>query len=224
MLIFLAACASSSNQEDQKADSVQAQEKIIEPEEDRIIMFFGNSITAGLGVSTDQAFPAIVQEIIDSLDYSYKVVNSGLSGETSAAGLNRVDWVLRTVPDIFILELGANDGLRGLKLSETKRNLADIIKKVQEKNPEVKIVLAGMEVPPNLGQDYTAEFRNLFKELAAEMDVVLIPFLLEGVGGEEDLNQSDGIHPNEAGHKIVAKTVWEYLQPLLSKNIPGEGI
>ncbi|XOV92776.1 MAG: arylesterase [Bacteroidota bacterium] len=223
-IIGLVACTSSPKEQQGEGGKPPEEESVVEKTNDKIIMVFGNSITAGYGVSSDQAFPAVVQEIIDSLDYPYKVVNAGLSGETSAGGLNRIEWVLRTVPDIFILELGGNDGLRGLKLSETKKNLAEIVKKVRDKNPEVKIIIAGMEVPPNLGQDYTAEFRNLFKELAEENDVLLIPFLLINVGGEEDLNQSDGIHPNEEGHKLVAQTVWEYLKPLLNKNISGEGI
>ncbi|CAE7238498.1 unnamed protein product [Symbiodinium microadriaticum] len=143
-------------------------------------MFFGNSITAGYQLDIDNAFPALIQDHLDSLGYSYQVINAGLSGETSASGVSRIDWVLRTVPDIFMLELGGNDGLRGLPLSETLKNLQLIIDAVQEKNPDVKLIIAGMEVPPNLGQDYTAEFRNLFPTLAENNNAVLIPFLLEG--------------------------------------------
>ena len=221
---IMAACNQSPKREDSKSDGSEATKKTTEETPEKIIMFFGNSITAGYGVSTDEAFPAQIQLILDSLGYPYKVVNAGLSGETSAGGLNRIDWVLRTVPDVFVLELGGNDGLRGLKLSETKKNLSAIIDKVEAVNPAVKIILAGMEVPPNLGQDYTAEFRSLYKDLAQTHDVVFIPFILEGVGGEEDLNQSDGIHPNIEGHKVVAQTVWGYLSPMLDKKTSGEGI
>lgn len=224
LLSVMAACNQSPKREDSKSDGSEATKKTTEETPEKIIMFFGNSITAGYGVSTDEAFPAQIQLILDSLGYPYKVVNAGLSGETSAGGLNRIDWVLRTVPNVFVLELGGNDGLRGLKLSETKKNLSAIIDKVVAINPAVRIVLAGMEVPPNLGQDYTAEFRNLYKDLAQTHDVVFIPFILEGVGGEEDLNQSDGIHPNIEGHKVVAQTVWGYLSPMLDKKTSGEGI
>lgn len=220
----LAACNQTSKSEASNATDSETAKTTTETKPEKIIMFFGNSITAGYGVSTDEAFPARVQAILDSLGYPYKVVNAGLSGETSAGGLNRIDWVLRTVPDVFVLELGGNDGLRGLKLSETKKNLSAIIEKVEAVNPEAKIVLAGMEVPPNLGQDYTAEFKSLYKELAEVHDVVFIPFILEGVGGEEDLNQSDGIHPNVEGHQKVAQTVWGYLSPLITKSTSGEGI
>ncbi len=222
-LCVLYSCSQTARKEDSKDDATESGEEKSQEIPEKIIMFFGNSITAGYGVSTDEAFPARVQAILDSLEYPYKVVNAGLSGETSAGGLNRIDWVLRTVPDIFVLELGGNDGLRGLKLSETKKNLSAIIGKVEAVNPEAKIILAGMEVPPNLGQDYTTEFKSLYQELAQSHDVVFIPFILEGVGGEEDLNQSDGIHPNIEGHKVVAQTVWSYLSPLLSKKISGEG-
>lgn len=226
MIFFgvLAGCNQTTSKDDSKSETPETSKEINKKSPDKIIMFFGNSITAGYGVSTEEAFPARIQVIIDSLDYPYKVVNAGLSGETTAGGLNRIDWVLRTIPDVFVLELGGNDGLRGLKLSETKKNLSAIIKKVEAVNPDVSIILAGMEVPPNLGQDYTQEFRNLYKELAQSHNVVFIPFILEGVGGEEDLNQSDGIHPNIEGHQVVAQTVWGYLSPLLTKNTSGEGI
>ncbi|MEQ8469948.1 MAG: arylesterase [Marinoscillum sp.] len=182
-----------------------------------IILFFGNSITAGYNLEVREAFPALIQERLDSLGYAYKVVNAGLSGETSAGGLNRIEWVLQTVPDIFILELGANDGLRGLDLDETKKNLKGIIEKVRKANPEVKIILAGMQVPPNLGKEYTGRFREMFKEIARESETELIPFLLKDVAGIADLNLSDGIHPTPEGHEIVAENVWPYLKPLLEE-------
>ena len=184
-------------------------------EERKTILFFGNSLTAGYGLESSEAFPALIQLKLDSLKLPYQTVNAGLSGETSAGGLNRIDWILQQPVDIFVLELGANDGLRGLATSETQKNLQAILDKVKAKYPDVKIVLAGMEVPPNMGQKYTAEFRAVFKQLAAKNKAILIPFLLKDVGGIPELNQSDGIHPNAEGEKIVAKNVWETLQPLL---------
>jgi acyl-CoA thioesterase-1 len=179
------------------------------------IVFYGNSLTAGYGVDPSVAFPALIQEKIDSLRLPYQVINAGLSGETSAGGNSRIDWVLRQPVYIFILELGGNDGLRGIALSETSRNLQSIINKVKLKYPSAKIILAGMQIPPNLGRTYTSEFRNLFQQLAFSNKIMLIPFLLEGVGGIPALNQQDGIHPNFAGHKIVAENVWSALKPLL---------
>jgi len=180
-----------------------------------VIMFFGDSLTAGHGLSPDQAFPNLIQERINRNDLNYKVINAGLSGETSAGGLARIDWVLRQPVDIFVLELGANDGLRGVPVSETKKNLQGIIDKVKSKYPEAQIVIAGMMVPPNMGESYSKQFRQMFKELASENDAMLIPFLLEGVGGNEQLNLPDGIHPNIEGHKVVAENVWQVLQPIL---------
>lgn len=187
---------------------------------DKIILFFGNSITAGYQLAVEQAFPAVIQGWLDSLDYNYRVVNAGLSGETTAGGKSRIDWVLRTVPDIFVLELGANDGLRGLPLEETPKNLQSIIDAVKKVNPDVQIVIAGMLVPPNLGQTYTSGFAEIFPKIAADNDATLIPFILEGVAGNPELNLDDGIHPTPEGHQIVAETVWRYLSPLLEKE-PG---
>jgi len=181
----------------------------------KTIVFFGNSLTAGYGLSPEQAFPALIQKKIDSIGLPYNVVNAGVSGETSSGGKNRIDWILREPVDIFVLELGANDGLRGTPLSETKKNLQDIIDRVKAKYPEAKLIFAGMEIPPNMGQAYTTEFRNIYTDLAAKNMMTLIPFLLEGVGGEPELNQADGIHPTAEGHLIVADNVWKELQKLL---------
>ena len=181
----------------------------------RNIVFFGNSLTAGYGVDPSEAFPALIQAKLDSLKLPYQVINAGLSGETSAGGNSRIDWVLRQPLYIFILELGGNDGLRGITLSETSKNLQLIVDKVKLKYPSAKIILAGMQIPPNLGQKYTSEFRSLFQQLAARNKIYLIPFLLEGVGGVTALNQPDGIHPNVQGHKIVAENIWKVLKPLL---------
>lgn len=186
------------------------------------ILFFGDSITAGYGLNPDRAFPALIQQQIDSLGLNYTVVNAGLSGETSAGGLRRVDWVLQQEVDIFVLELGGNDGLRGLNLQQTKANLQGIVDKVKAKYPQSLIVLAGMEVPPNLGADYTLEFREMYVELAQENDLLFIPFILEGVGGVPELNLPDQIHPNEKGHRKVAQHVWGYLVDVLTNSKPTE--
>jgi acyl-CoA thioesterase-1 len=159
----------------------------------------------------------MIQNRIDSLGYDYEVVNAGLSGETTASGKNRIDWVLKQKVDIFVLELGANDGLRGIPLSETRKNLQDIIDIVKSKNPETEIILAGMQIPPNMGQDYTSEFRNIFPDLAKKNNLKLIPFLLDGVAGNPELNQSDGIHPTAEGYKIVTENVWNVLEEVLEK-------
>ena len=181
----------------------------------KVILFFGDSLTAGYGLSPEQAFPALVEKKCTTNGTPCKTINAGLSGETSAGGLSRIDWILRQPIDVFVLELGANDGLRGLPLDQTKKNLQAIIDKVKAKYPKVKIVVAGMLVPPNMGPDYTSSFRKIFPELAKKNDATLIPFLLEDVAGFEKLNLSDGIHPNQEGHKIVANNVYEILSPLL---------
>lgn len=181
------------------------------------ILFYGNSLTAGYGVEPAQAFPALIGQKIDSAGLAYTVVNAGLSGETTAGGKSRISWVMRRPVAVFVLELGGNDGLRGLPLTATRQNLQAIIDTVRRKSPQATIVLAGMQIPPNLGTSYTREFRSLFKELADKNRLVLIPFLLEGVGGIPKLNQPDGIHPTPAGHKIVANTVWQVIRPLLVK-------
>ena len=181
----------------------------------KTILFFGDSITAGYGLSPEDAFPAHVEAMLVKKGMDVKVVNAGLSGEPSAGGLSRIDWVLRQPIDVFILELGANDGLRGLPLGQTRANLQAIIDKVKAKNPKVKLVLAGMMVPPNLGEEYTTEFKEIYPRLARKNNASLIPFLLEGVAGDGQLNLADGIHPNVAGHKIVARTVLKTIEPLL---------
>lgn len=181
----------------------------------KTILFYGDSLTAGYGLSKEQAFPAVIDRKLNSNADQYKIINAGLSGETTAGGLNRLDWILKEPVDIFILELGANDGLRGLPLSQTESNLQQIIDKVKEKNPNVEVIIAGMMVPPNLGEDYTENFRSIFPRIAKKNNAALIPFLLQGVAGDENLNLADGIHPNVEGHKIVANNVLEVIRPLL---------
>lgn len=179
------------------------------------IIFFGNSLTAGYGLDPTEAFPAGIQKKIDSLKLPYKVINAGLSGETTAGGKNRIDWILKQPVSIFVLELGGNDGLRGIPISETRQNLQVIMDRVKAKNPGVKILLAGMQVPPNMGRKYAIEFQQVFQELAQKNNTALIPFLLEGVGGISELNQPDGIHPTATGHRIVADNVWAILSGML---------
>ncbi len=181
----------------------------------KVVLFFGDSLTAGYGLSPEEAFPALVEKSLLKNGSNTKVVNAGLSGETTAGGLARVDWILRQPIDVFVLELGGNDGLRGLPIDQTRKNLQTIIDKVKSKYPTCRIVLAGMMVPPNMGKDYSTSFQNLFKDIAKKNNAVLIPFLLEGVGGIEKLNQADGIHPNVEGHKIVAANLVRILTPLL---------
>jgi acyl-CoA thioesterase-1 len=181
----------------------------------RVILFLGDSITAGYGLDPEQAFPALIQEKIDAKSWKFKVVNAGQSGDTSAGGLNRLDWLLKNRIDILILELGANDGLRGLPAETTRKNLQAIIDRTKGKYPEAKVIVAGMKVPPNMGGDYGRKFEAVFVDLAKKNKAVLIPFVLEGVGGSRELNLADGIHPTAKGHEIVAANVWKVLEPVL---------
>jgi acyl-CoA thioesterase-1 len=171
------------------------------------LLFFGDSLTAGYGLSPEEAFPALIEKELNKKKRVVSVTNAGLSGETSAGGLARIDWVLRQPIDIFILELGANDGLRGLPLDQTRKNLQGILDKVKNKNPKAKLVIAGMMVPPNMGPQYSKEFSKIYPDLAKQNKATLIPFLLDGVGGNEKLNQADGIHPNVEGHRIIARNL-----------------
>ena len=181
----------------------------------KVILFYGDSLTAGYGLSPEEAFPALVEKKLNQDEKKVRVVNAGLSGETSAGGLTRLDWVIRQHIDVFVLELGANDGLRGLPLEQTQKNLQQIIDRVKAKFPNVKIVIAGMMVPPNMGPEYTTKFRKIFPDLAKKNNATLIPFLLQDVAGNEKLNIEDGIHPNPEGHKIVAENVVKVIAPLI---------
>jgi acyl-CoA thioesterase-1 len=181
----------------------------------RTIIFFGNSLTAGYGLDPNQSFPALIGRRLDSLHLPYKVINAGVSGETTAGGKTRLNWTLRQPADIFVLELGANDGLRGIPVGSTRDNLQSIIDTVRRHYPACKILLAGMRVPPSMGSTYAKAFHDIFPQLAEKNKISLIPFLLDGVGGNPSLNQGDGIHPNYPGEKIVTETVWKALRPLL---------
>ena len=202
MIIWLVFCGAAVAEE---ADST------------RTVLFYGDSLTAGYGIDREQAFPALIQARIDSLGWDFEVFNAGLSGETSAGGLRRIDWILRQKVDVFVLELGANDGLRGIDLKDTRSNLQGIVDRVKAKYPDVVLVVVGMQMPPNLGPEYTAEFKGLYSSLAEQNGAALIPFLLAGVGDRPELNLPDGNHPTVAGHKVVAENVWAVLGPLLEQ-------
>jgi acyl-CoA thioesterase-1 len=217
-LILLLSCGSDTakKEENTKKESTKIVDEKTATNTSKNIVFFGDSLTAGYGLEDmNDAFPGLIQAKIDSLSLDYTVINSGLSGETSSGGKNRINWVLNQDTDIFILELGANDGLRGIPLSETRKNLQDIIDAVHAKNSETKIIVVGMQIPPNMGNEYTSEFKTIFPALAKKNNVSLVPFLLKDVGGIPSLNQEDGIHPTKEGQKILAKNVWEILEPLL---------
>lgn len=183
--------------------------------ETKRILFLGDSLTAGYGIDPELAYPALIAKMIEERDLPYIVTPAGLSGETSAGGLRRANWVMQKPVDILVIALGANDGLRGIDLTDTKKNLQGIIDNARKKYPDIQIVIAGMQMPPNLGEAYTEQFRAMYPDLANKNDATLIPFLLKDVGGIPDLNIADGIHPNPEGHAIVAKTVWSTLEPLL---------
>jgi acyl-CoA thioesterase I len=183
------------------------------------ILFLGTSLTAGLGVGEDVAFPARIQAKIDSAGLPFQIVNAGISGETSAGGLARLDWMLQQPIDVLVLELGANDGLRGYDIDGMRANLDTILTRTRQRYPEAALVIAGMEAPPNLGGQYTQRFRAAFRDLARKHDAALIPFLLEGVAGEVDFNQEDRIHPSAEGHEVIARNVWEVLAPVLERRI-----
>ena len=182
------------------------------------ILFLGDSLTEGLGVAHEAAYPALIDAALKGKGIKdIEVINAGISGSTTASGLSRLKWHLKgeAKPKILVLALGANDGLRGLDLKAMKQNLLDVVRLA--KTNGMKVVLAGMQIPPNYGHDYTETFARVFQDLAKAEDLVLIPFLLEGVAGERNLNQADGLHPTEAGHKIIAAIVLKYLEPLLAK-------
>lgn len=179
------------------------------------ILFLGNSLTAGYKLNPNDAFPALIQKKIDALNWPFEVKNAGLSGETTSGGLRRINWLLKKPLDILIIELGGNDGLRGISTEVTEKNLQGIIDRAKAKNPDITIILAGMQVPPNLGKDYTQSFESIYPKLAKTNNLPLIPFLLKDVAGLPKLNLPDGIHPTAEGHKIIAETVWQTLEPIL---------
>jgi acyl-CoA thioesterase-1 len=176
---------------------------------------FGDSLTIGLGLLEQEAYPALLQKKIDEAGYTFEVINAGVSGDTSAGGLRRLDWALEGDVKVLIVGFGGNDGLRGLPVSQMKENLSEIIDRARERS--IVVILAGMEAPPNFGQEYAAQFRQAFRDVALQKRVLFVPFLLNNVAGKPELNQADGIHPNQQGTQIVADTVWTVLEPLLDQ-------
>jgi acyl-CoA thioesterase-1 len=208
--VGLAACTTDSG----AGDRPQAEPPVgAEP----VVLFLGTSLTAGYGLTAEQAYPALIEARIDSAGLPFRVVNAGVSGETSAGGLRRIDWLLREPVAVLVLELGANDGLRGLDPEVMRRNLQSIIDRTRAAHAKASIVIAGMEAPPNLGDRYTEAFRQVFPDLAERNEALRIPFLLEGVAADPELNQADGIHPTAEGQRRIAQTVWQYLEPLLRR-------
>ena len=200
----------------QEISSSEMKDPAVEVDKKRkTVLFFGDSLTAGFGLDEDESFSALIQNRIDSLGLAYEVINAGLSGETTAGGKGRIAWVLNQPIDIFVLELGANDMLRGLDLDETIKNLKNIVEVYRDKNPDGKVIIAGMQAPPNMGNTYTTRFKGIFEELAKEYEAGLIPFLLDGVAGIPSLNLEDGKHPTAEGQKVVRENVWKVLKPYL---------
>lgn len=183
----------------------------------RTVLVLGDSLAAGYGLDPSEAFPVVLQEKINQTGWDFRVINAGVSGDTTSGGLRRIDWLLKRKVDVLVLELGANDGLRGISAVSMKANLQAIIDRTKAKYPKAEVAIVGMRMPPNLGEEYAREFQKIFSDLARENDAALIPFLLEGVGGKPDLNLPDRIHPTAEGQKILAENVWKVLQPLLGK-------
>lgn len=192
--------------------STEVDSMLVEVEDRKTILFYGNSLTAGYGLDPQESFPSLIEDTIQALGLDYTVINAGLSGETTSGGLQRLDWVLRQRVDVFALELGANDMLRGLPLDQTKANLESIISTVRATYPEARILLLEMLAAPNMGADYQRDFKQIYTDIAREMDVVLLPFFLEGVAGDPALLLPDGKHPNAKGQRIVAANVWKTLK------------
>ena len=216
MLLFTG-CRNESAPPSQQPQERQERQ---EPQEPRVaakprVVFLGDSLTAGLGLPSDQSYPALIGQKLKEQGYDYEIVNAGVSGDTSAGGLRRLDWSLEGDVRALVLALGANDGLRGLPTDDMKRNLEAVLERAKARN--IPVVLAGMEAPPNNGPDYTRAFREVYTELAKEYSVRFVPFLLLGVAGNAALNQGDGIHPNARGAEIVAELVWKELEPALSR-------
>ncbi len=187
------------------------------------LVILGDSITAGHGLDPSDAYPALLQKMIDAAGLPYTVANAGVSGDTTAGGLRRVAWAMAKGADVLVIALGGNDGLRGISPDETKKNLLGIVAKAREKNPEIKVLLSGMRMPDNMGADYTTRFQAVFAEAARESKSTFLPFLIAGVGGVEELNQADGIHPNPEGQEVIAGNVWKVLLPMLTPSTAQAG-
>ena len=215
-VFVFSSCKNEKTQKKETATEMVVKEEDSAVKEDKkVVMFYGNSLTAGYRLEESESFPSLIEDIIDSLNLNYSVVNAGLSGDTSYDGLKRLDWVLNTKVDVFILELGANDMLRGLPLKNTRQNLSNIVDKVKTKYPEAKIGICAMMGAPNMGADYVTEFEKIYKDIANNGNATLIPFFLDGVAGNPDLLLQDGKHPNAEGQKVAAKNIWNSLQKML---------
>jgi acyl-CoA thioesterase-1 len=227
LFILASACSAGSSRDDAQrtvtssqraADGATPAPRAPRPAP-RKILFVGTSITAGLGLEPDSAYPQLIARKLDSLRLPYDAVNAGVSGETSAGLLRRIDWLLREPFDVMVLETGANDGLRGAPVATVRANIQRIVDRIRSSRPDAEILLVQMEALPNFGENYTSEFRAMFPELARRNGLTLLPFLLDGVAGHRELNQPDGIHPNMAGERIVAENVWRALLPILERRL-----
>ena len=217
---FLGAAGCGGNSKEPSAASREAAAATVPADPDAPaarprVVAFGDSLTIGLGLLEQEAYPALLQRKIDDAGYKFEVVNAGVSGDTSAGGLRRLDWALEGDVKVLIVGFGGNDGLRGLPVTQMKDNLSEIIDRARERG--IVVILAGMEAPPNFGQEYATQFRQAFRDVALQKRVLFIPFLLNNVAGKPELNQADGIHPNQQGTQIVADTVWTVLEPLLDQ-------
>ena len=214
-----AACSAQGQAKGTAEDSTLAAPVEAVPTEDTrpVVLFVGTSLTAGFGLDPRQAYPAVVQTKIDSAGFDFQVVNAGVSGQTSAGARSSIDWLLRRPAAVVVIETGANDGLRGIDPAELRGNVEAIVTRAQEQDPPPTIILVGMEAPPNLGQRYAGRFRAVYRDVARERGVRLVPFLLDGVAGIDSLNQADGMHPTAAGQQILASHVWDVLGPVLAQ-------
>lgn len=225
-----AACAASAKDTDQRAGARDHAPARLTPASTMrargglpTVLFIGTSLTAGYGLQPDQAYPVLVERMADSAGAPIHAVNAGVSGETSAGALARIDWVLRQRADVIVIETGANDALRALPVSQARANIAAILRKARQDRPHAQLLLVQMEAPPNLGAAYTTAFHAMYGELARQYGATLVPFLLDRVAGSPDLNQADGVHPNAVGERIVAQNVWRALEPVVqaSREVPA---
>src|SRR5689334_1844007 len=203
------------------SDSVRGSATAVASPATHTLLFIGTSLTAGLGLNPDSAYPQLIQEKIESAQLPFEVVNAGVSGETTAGLLRRLDWLLKGTFDVVVVESGANDGLRGTPVATVKENLRTILSRIRAARPAARVLLVQMEAPPNMGPEYTRAFHALYADVAKETGATLIPFLLQGVAGDRDLNQADGIHPNQRGEHIVADNVWRSIEPVLRQAATG---
>lgn len=221
MAILMWACSGAETEKTPTEPVTQPEQETLQQESTPKLIFLGNSLTAGYGLELEQAFPNLIQQRIDSLGWPYEVVNAGISGETTAGGRDRIGWLLDNTenPYLVVVALGGNDGLRAIDPDATYNNLQAILDTIHAHDPAIHRIVAGMEAPPNLGDDYTTAFRAVYPRLADSNDITLMPFILQDVAGEQELNQADGIHPTAEGQQIIANNLWAYLEPLLERQL-----